>query len=161
MADEPTCGSIMNDRPLTVAPNDTVAAALALLIKHRQLGLPVAESDGRYRGMFLRSLLLARLLPRIARMENELDNVSRVVEAALAGEAVADLQARYQRIAGQPVERHLDTSGPVLSPDTPLIKAVHLFYRARSLLPVVDKRTGKLAGVVSAWDLLSRLSAQS
>jgi CBS domain-containing protein len=161
MADEPTCGSIMATRPTVIAPTDTVATALALLLERRQLALPVAESDGLYRGMFLRSLLLARLLPRIAQMEDKLANVSRIVEAAAAGETVADLRERYQEIARHPVERHIDISCPVLRPDTPLIHTVHLLYRARTLLPVVETRSGKLVGVVSAWDLLSRLSAES
>ena len=161
MAIEPTCGSLMNTRPATVAPNDTVATALALLLKHRQLGLPVVSADGTYRGMFLRSLLLSRLLPRITQMEGELDNVARIVEAMAAGETTETLQARYRAIAQDPVEKILDAKGPVLHPDTPLMHTVHLLYRARTILPVIDRNTRKLVGVVSAWDLLSRLSPQA
>ncbi|MFO1154079.1 MAG: CBS domain-containing protein [Rhodospirillales bacterium] len=158
---EPTCGSLMSTQPVTVAPADPVSAALALLLKHRQLALPVVDADGTYRGMFLRSLLLMHLLPRITQMEEQLDNVSRIVEAMAASETVETLQARYRELAGEPVARFSDAAGPVLNPETPLMHTVHLLHRSRTILPVVDEKTNKLVGVVSAWDLLSRLSGQS
>lgn len=74
----------MTPQPVTVAPNDTVSSALGLLLKHRQLGLPVVSADGVYLGMFLRSVLLARLLPGITKIEGAYDNVSRIVEAMAA-----------------------------------------------------------------------------
>ena len=128
-------------------------------MKHRQFGLPVVAPDGTYKGMFLRSLLLSRLLPRITQLEGELGNVSRIVEAMAAGETDETLQARFRDVANEPVEKYLDAKGPVVYPDTPLMHTVHLLYRSRTILPVVDKKTNKLVGVVSAWDLLSRLSS--
>lgn len=109
----------MTPQPVTVAPNDTVSSALGLLLKHRQLGLPVVSADGVYLGMFLRSVLLARLLPGITKIEGAYDNVSRIVEAMAAGESAETLTQRFRAIAGDPVKDFLDTAGPVVNPDTP------------------------------------------
>lgn len=161
MGDHPTCGAIMTPPPEVIAPTDTVAAALGVLLKHRTLGAPVAEPGGQYRGMFLRSLLISHLLPRIAVLEEDYANVSRVIDAAVAGETLDNLHQRYATIANDRVERHMDTKTPPVRPDTPLIETIHHLHLRRSMLPVVDAATGKLLGVVSTWDLLKKISADT
>jgi CBS domain-containing protein len=149
----------MTASPAVVLPAQTVAEALELLMRHRLLALPVVERDQRYRGMFRRSLLIGRLLPRIAQLEDKLDNVARIIEAMGASETLDHVRARFAAIAQDRVLEHVDKITPPLRPDTPLMDTVHLLARTRSILPVVDERTGKLVGVVSAWDLLAKLTS--
>jgi CBS-domain-containing membrane protein len=161
MRDNPTCGAIMTPPPAVIAPTDTVAAALAVILKYRTLGAPVADDAGVYRGMFLRSLLIRRLLPGIAVLEDDFSNITRIINAATAGETLANLHQRYVAIANDRVEQHMDTKTPPVRPDTPLIETVHQLHLRRSMLPVVDATTKKLLGVVSTWDLLKKISADT
>ncbi len=144
-----------------VGPDDTVDQALSVLLSHRMLAAPVVDAAGHYRGMFLRSLLIARLLPRISVLEDDFANVARIIDAVAAGGTVDDLRQRYQEIAGHRVSQHMDTKTPPVHPDTPLIETVHLLHLRRSVIPVVDTKTSELLGVVSAWDLLKKISAKS
>lgn len=159
MTDPIKCGAIMTPPLAIVAPNATVATALNALLEYRVLGVPVVEADGTYRGMFLRSLLIERLLPRIAVLEEKMANVGRIIDAVVAGETLDDLRQRYKDIAADRVDRHMDTKMPPVRPDTPLIETVHHLHLHRSMLPVVDAATNKLVGVVSTWDLLKKISA--
>lgn len=161
MLDPVTCGVIMTPPLAVLSPGDLVAAAVAVLLKNRMLAAPVVEKNGIYRGMFLRSLLITRLLPGIAALEGELDNVARILQAVAAGRTVNDLRDRYREIAGEPVVKFLDKQTLALRRDTPLMETVHLLHLSRSMLPVVDEKTGKLLGVVSAWDLLRKICADA
>lgn len=149
----------MTPPPAVVTVSDTVATALDALLATRSLGAPVVDRNGVYRGMFLRSLLISRLLPRIAVLEEQMSNIGRVIDAAVAGETLDDLCQRYRAIAHEPVDRHMDTTTAPVFPDTPLIETVHHLHLRRSMLPVVDRTTKKLLGIVSTWDLLQKISA--
>ncbi len=46
---------------------------------------------------------------------------------------------------------------PVVHPDTPLMETVLLLLRSRIALPVVDKNTGRLVGMISSWGALEKL----
>ena len=70
-------------------------------------------------------------------------------------DSVADLQARIDAVAGDPVGKHLDTGAPVLKPDTPLTNTLIFLHRRRTVLPVVED--GRLVGIVSVWDVLTRI----
>lgn len=151
----------MTPPPAVIAPSDTVADALAVILKHRILGAPVVDGAGVYQGMFLRSLLILRLLPGIAALEDDFANITRILSAATAGETLENLHQRYVAIANHRVEKHMDTKTQPVQPDTPLIETVHQLHLRRSMLPVVDATTKKLLGVVSTWDLLKKISADT
>lgn len=151
----------MTPPPAVVAPVDTVASALDALLATRSLGAPVVDNNGVYRGMFLRSLLIARLLPGIAVLEDQMSNIGRIIDAAVAGETMDDLCQRYRAIANDRVEKHMDAKTAPVFPNTPLIETVHHLHLRRSMLPVVDPTTKKLLGVVSTWDLLKKISADA
>lgn len=149
------CRSIMSAPPAVLKPTDSVSFALRTMVEQRLPALPVVESDGRYLGMLPRSQLIALAMPRVLSHEDEKHPLSHMLQVGFIQESLADLQARMDAVANEPLSRHLDTEVPVLSPDTPLMNAILYLYRQRNILPVVDN--GKLVGIVSVWDVLGRI----
>ena len=50
-----TCREIMDPSPSALAPEDTVARALDLLLERRQLAVPVVDASGKYLGCLPRA----------------------------------------------------------------------------------------------------------
>jgi CBS domain-containing protein len=159
--DDHTCRSIMTTNPVVIKHTESVAKAMRMLLDHRLLGLPVVDDDGRYLGMFLRSRLVALLLPTIVQLEERLPEVARLIELGFMTDTLDDAHDRFQRVANDPVSKYLQTDTPILRLDTPVMNAVLYLYRTRSYLPVVDEASGKLLGVVSIWDVLGRIAGIS
>lgn len=155
---EYTCQSVMTKQPVVIHRNETVQQALQLLLQHKLLALPVVDDDGRFFGMFLRSQLVALLLPRIVQMESKIPEIARLLEVGFLTDSIEDTQNRFRLFADKPVSDYTQTDSPLLRPDTPIINAVLLLYRTRTYLPVVDETTGRLLGVVSTWDVLARIA---
>lgn len=151
----------MTTGALTVSGSDTVGTALGLLLEHRLLGLPVVDAAGHYQGMFLRSRLVALVLPTIVQLEQKMPELARLLEVGFMADTVDDARERFAKVAGDPVSKYLDTDTPILGPDTPVMSAVLFLYRTRTYLPVVDPATKKLLGVVSTWDVLAKFAVVS
>lgn len=155
---EYTCRSVMTEQPVVIHRNATIHEALQLLLQHKLLALPVVDDDNRFFGMFLRSQLVALLLPRIVQMETKIPEIARLLEVGFLTDSIEDTQNRFHTFAGKPVGDYTQTDSPRLRPDTPIINAVLLLYRTRTYLPVVDEATGRLLGVVSTWDVLAKIA---
>ena len=160
-ANKHTCGAIMTTKPAVIKQSESVAKAMRMLLDNRLLGLPVVDGDGRYLGMFLRSRLVALLLPRIVQLEESMPEIARLVEVGFMSDTLDDARDRFARVANDPVGTYLQTDTPILRLDTPVMNAVLFLYRSRSYLPVVDEASGKLLGVVSTWDVLGRIAGTS
>jgi len=158
--DEHTCQSIMTAHPISIRQHETVEQALHMLMRHKLLALPIVEEDGRYIGMFLRSRLVAMLLPRIVQLEKRIPEVGRLLEVGFLTDSIADVQSRFREVADRPVSEYAQSDTPVLRPSTPIMNAVLFLYRARTYLPVVDEASGQLLGVVSTWDVLGRIAGK-
>ena len=129
--------------------------ALQSIIEHRMPSLPVVDADGRYLGMLPRSRLIALAMPHVLSDEHEKFSPRHMLEGGFIQEPIAELQARMDAVAKDPVSKHLDTTVPVLGPQTLLTSAMFFLYRERNILPVVEE--GKLLGVVTVWDVLARI----
>jgi CBS-domain-containing membrane protein len=151
----------MTTKPVVIKQAESVAKAMRMLLDNRLLGLPVVEGDGRYLGMFLRSRLVAMLLPTIVQLEECLPEVARLIEIGFMTDTLDDAHDRFATVANDPVDKYLQTDTPILRLDTPVMNAVLYLYRTRSYLPVVDEASGKLLGVVSTWDVLARIAGSS
>ncbi|MCB1767651.1 MAG: CBS domain-containing protein [Candidatus Competibacteraceae bacterium] len=46
---------------------------------------------------------------------------------------------------------------PVVYPDTPAMKVVQLILHGHTSVPVVDRETGRLEGIISSWNVLEIL----
>jgi CBS-domain-containing membrane protein len=160
-ADKHTCRSIMTTNQVVIKQADSVAKAMRMLLDNRLLGLPVVDDDGRYLGMFLRSRLVALLLPTIVQLEERLPELARLLELGFMTDTLDDAHDRFRKVASDPVSKYLQTDTPILRLDTPVMNAVLYLYRTRSYLPVVDEASGTLLGVVSTWDVLARIAGSS
>ena len=151
----------MTTNPIAIRQSESVAKAMRMLLDNRLLGLPVVDDSGRYLGMFLRSRLVALLLPNIVQLEERIPEIGRLIEVGFMSDTLDDAHERFNRVANDPVGKYLTTDTPVLRRDTPVMNAVLFLYRTRSYLPVVDEGSGKLIGVVSTWDILGRIAGSS
>lgn len=149
------CRSIMSEPPAVLKPTDSIRYALETMVKSKVPALPVVAPDGRYLGMLPRSRLIALAMPRVLSHEDETHPLSHLLQVGFIQDRLVDLQGRVDAVAGDPVEKHLDTEVPVLTPNTPLMNAMLFLYRERNILPVVDN--GRLLGIVSVWDVLARI----
>ena len=151
----------MTTNPIAIRQSESVAKAMRMLLENRLLGLPAVDETGRYVGMFLRSRLVALLLPNIVQLEERIPEIGRLIEVGFMSDTLDDAHERFNRVAKDPVGKYLTTDTPVLRRDTPVMSAVLFLYRTRSYLPVVDEASGQLVGVVSTWDILGRIAGSS
>lgn len=149
-----TCAAIMTANPLTVRESDSVAKATEALIAHRYINLPVVDGDGRFLGIFGVFDLLSLLVPRVALAGDLLPNL-RFVE-----DDPAALRAKFKAVKDKPVGACCDRQAVTLNPDTPVIEAVRLFCRQHTTLAVVERDSGKIAGIVSYWDAIAAITRE-
>ena len=148
---------LMSPNPITAAAETRVADALAMLCEHRIHNLPVIDSSGHFIGLFgLRNLLKA-LLPKSATLVPALTRLDFLAD---------DLQAVVQcleSVADQPVSDYVDRENLILCrADAPIMEVIRKLYQAPTSLPVVlvDKDGSRLVGMISNWDILTKLSAE-
>jgi len=152
-----TCRQIMNGNPPVLHRNDSIGQAVELLLAHRCLALPVIDDDRRYLGMFAKSRLFGLMLPAIVALEEVLPNMARVTDLSYLSDDISDLRTRFGELRERPVGQYADANVPKVRPDSPLMEAILLVYRTRNFLPVVERDTNRLAGVISTWDILTKL----
>jgi CBS domain-containing protein len=145
----------MNPDPATLRPSDTVAAAADHILKHHLRHLPVVDERGRYLGTFSIYSLLQLTLPKAVLDKHGLENVSFVTEH------VSDLAQRLGGRREESVQNWLNIH-EVAHPDTPAMEVMLLMLHGRTTsVPVVDKESGRLEGVVSFWDVLEKLQGEN
>ncbi len=146
---------IMNPHPMTLRPTDTVATAAERILKHHLRHLPVVDEQGRYLGTFSVYSLLKLTLPKAVLDKHGLDNVAFVTES------VEDLAQRLGRRRDEPVKNWINIH-EVARPDTHAMEIMLLMLHGRTTsVPVVDKVTNRLEGIISFWDVLEKLVGES
>lgn len=146
-----TAQTIMNANPVVLHPADTVGTAARYIVSHHLRHLPVVDEEGRYLGLFGIFSLLQLALPKAATLGRGLDSLS------FAGDSPQELREHLHTAAGDSVLGSLRQDVPVVHPDTPLMETVLLLLRTRIALPVVEKDTGRLVGMISSWDALQQI----
>ncbi len=150
-----TAKTLMNPHPMTLSPSDTVAVAADRILEHHLRHLPVVDAQGRYLGTFSIYSLLKLTLPKAVLDKHGLDNVSFITEH------VSDLAHRLGGRHAEPVQNWLNIH-EVAHPDTPAMEVMLLMLHGRTTsVPVVDKDSGTLEGIVSFWDVLEKLTAEN
>jgi CBS domain-containing protein len=99
-------------------------------------------------GVFGADRLLAMLLPRVATLE------SGVSDLAFVSDTLDDLREKMRAVAARPVGEFIERDATVVHRDTPLPEIMLLLYRGENDLPLVERGSNKLLGVVSAADVL-------
>jgi CBS-domain-containing membrane protein len=132
---------------------DVVADATRRLLDHYVTDLPVVDDEQCLIGMLKLERLLGSLLPKAALIGFGLDDLSFVPDT------LGHLRQQMQAIADTPVRQLMVKAEHVVHPDTSPIEIVLLLYRGASNVPVVERDTNKLVGMVSARDVLGALKS--
>lgn len=138
--------AVMTKAPITIGEQESVADATAKLVSHHFTNLPVVNAQERYVGMFGLYDLLSLLVPRVALAGDLMSNLRFIADDP------EQLRRRYDEIKNWPVAKVADRNAPTLEPDSPEVSAVRLFCRNLVSLPVVDRESGRVIGIVSCWD---------
>lgn len=138
---------VMHDDWPTLAPDDTIEAAIMLFAKHRISGAPVVE-DGRLAGILTEGDLILR--DAELRMPGFLEILGGVVPFGDWGEYREETLKSAGVAVGQVMTREIVT----ILPEAALSEAATAMVRERKkILPVADE--GQLVGVITRMDILA------
>lgn len=137
----------------TLKDTDTVADATRRMLEHRVSDLPVVDAEGKFVGMFKLDRLLAGLLPAAAIVGYGMPDLTFV------SDDLDDLRDKMRAIDTRPVRDFAVTPERVVHPDTAPLEMVLQLYRGANSLPVIERESGRLVGVVSAREVLAALHA--
>lgn len=149
-----TCGTIMSLHPKALKESDTIGHATQEMVAQNSVTLPVVDSDGRLVGLFGIQDLLALLVPRVAVIGNLLPNLR------FLGEDIGPLHSKFKALCDSPVQRAVNREAARVHPDSSLIEAIRLFCLNHTIIPVVERGSGVLVGLISYSDA-AKLIAQS
>jgi CBS-domain-containing membrane protein len=141
-----TCSAIMTRDVKKVSEDESIGAAARLIVEHRYINLPVVDKAGRFVGMFGIYELLGLLVPRIAVVGNLLPNLR------FMSDDIGELHATFAKVKNSPLRRAVNREAASVHPDTPVVEALRLLCRNHTTIPVVERETNKLIGIVSYWD---------
>lgn len=141
----------MNANPVKLRSTDTVGTAIQYILSHHLRHVPVVDADNRYLGVFGIYSALQLTLPKAVTMDRGLQDVSFVTAD------LKELSERLREREKEPVVNSLRQDIPVVDPDTSLAETILLLLRTRIALPVVEKTSGRLVGMVSSWGALENI----
>ncbi|HKK28083.1 MAG TPA: CBS domain-containing protein [Gemmatimonadota bacterium] len=147
---------ILRREPVTLSPSDSVSRAAELLVEEHVLALPVVE-DGKLVGVFGLHELVELLMPRAVRLMNQ--GLEGLTDLDFVADTLDEVRERMGHVCETEVGEHLERGSErtPLDPDSSFTEALFLVYKLGRDLPVVEKKTGRLAGMVSPWDVLERI----
>ena len=141
-----SCAEIMTRNPCSVREDDTIGEAAREIIARNYINLPVVDAEGRLVGLFGIYDLLALLVPRVAVIGNLLPNLR------FLSDDESELHKKYASLKDNPVRRAVNREAARVYTDTPLIEAIRLFCRNHMTIPVVERGSDRLVGMISYWD---------
>lgn len=144
---------VMKKDVVSLPADETFGGAYRKLLTLRIRSLPVVNEKGIYQGMFDVRDLWEVLLPKAATLAGDsLPDLS-----FLAG-SQQQLRDKLAEADSRPVREFLkNRAAPAVPSDAPVHEAILLLYRHEGNLPVIDRRTGALVGIVSDWEILAAL----
>ena len=141
-----SCAEIMTRNPHCVREDDTIGDAARQIIERNYINLPVVDAEGRLVGLFGIYDLLALLVPRVAVIGNLLPNLR------FLSDDTSELHRKYVSLKDNPVRRAVNREAAHVYTDTPLIEAIRLFCRNHMTIPVIERGSDRLVGMISYWD---------
>ena len=144
---------VMDPKPTTLSPDDTIQCAADYIMEKRYRNLPVVDENNCYIGMFGVNCLLKQVIPKAVFLPKGLRNVS------FMHESLEDLYKRFAEVKDQPISVCMNTEIEPVHPDTPLTDTMLQMYNTKSSIPVVAKGTCELLGMISYWDIGEKILA--
>lgn len=153
-----TTTTIMTKEIVSLKADDTIATALQLMCKHSIHNLPVLDDKGIFLGLFSLRRLSRELLPKAAK----LDQNSLLMHINFMSDGTDELLKRLNKLGKQPVSILLEKTSKLrlCNPETSLPELLQLLFENPTSLPVVvvEGKKKKLVGMVSNWDVLTKLT---
>ena len=142
-----TARLVMDPEPLLLHPEETIGDAAVKILQKRYRSLAVVDGEGRFLGLVTVSSLLYLVLPKATTMQGGVESVP-YMDVSLS-----DLKARFLKHADRPVNCCMEPPKAVVHPDSPLLEVLLTLYRNKQNLPVVDRDSGRLVGMISYFDV--------
>jgi CBS domain-containing protein len=143
---------------VTVTTDVTVAEALLEMARRKVHNIPVVDEDGAFVGLVSLRRLTHTMLPMAARVDV---GAFRMDIGFLADQSDAYLD-RLQEIGKRPVGELMEKRKKLrfCSPDTPIPKLLQLLSENPTSLPVVvvEGKNQRVIGMVSNWDVLTKIA---
>ncbi|MDM8545868.1 CBS domain-containing protein [Candidatus Venteria ishoeyi] len=153
-----TAATIMSTDVISLKADDSIAEALQLMCKNSIHNLPVLDKRGNFLGLFSLRRLSRELLPKAAK----LDENSLLMHINFMPDSADELSERLIQLGQRPVSDLLEKSSKLrlCKPDTTLPELLQLLFESPVSLPVVvvEGKKKRLAGMVSNWDILTKLT---
>jgi CBS domain-containing protein len=139
---------IMDSNPIRIHPSDTIGVAARKIMRRRYRSLPVVDDERRFLGVVKVNDLLRLILPADATNENFSSAVEHYKNLS-----VEDLRENLDRLLDDPIAPHIDKAVVTVEPETSLVETLLTMYHQEKNLPVVDRQTGRLEGMISYYDI--------
>jgi CBS domain-containing protein len=151
-----TVNTIMTSHIMMLRPDDPVRKGLEMMHNEHVRNLPVIHEDGRFMGLFGIRQVVDLLLPKAARIEGGLTDLS------FMPDDMGDVYHRVVDVGDRPVAEFLQPREDLLicKPGTPIPEVLELLHQSfHTSLPVLvlDDDATTLVGMVSGWDVLEKL----
>jgi CBS domain-containing protein len=148
----------MSRELVTISPETTVAVALQEMNRHQVHNIPVVDDKGSFIGLFSLRRLAHALLPMAAQLDEE----SFHIHIGFLADSSDEYLQRLQTIGRQPVSQLLEKNKKLrfCEPDTSIPRLLQLLSENPASLPVivVEGQQRKVVGMISAWDILTRIA---
>ena len=149
-----TASIFMDPKPTVLHSRDTIGTAAQKIMKVRYRSLPVIDDNGRFLGTVTVNCLLYLVLPKVATMQRKRD---RLESMPYVSTTLEDLRRRLKKAIDYPVTICLKDNVTVVHPDTPIVETLLTMYHIRKNLPVVERDTRRLVGMISYYDVGAKI----
>lgn len=132
-------------------PDETVEVVLERLEKHSLRCLPVVNDDGVLVGILSLKKILEELLPVSVTMPDGLQRLNFVVGAT------PGIAKRLHKLKPVKVKEVMEEDIVVVHPETETWESFRLIVNYGSPIPVVEKETGELVGLISEQSAIKEM----
>ena len=143
-----TARLLMDPNPIRIHPSDTIGIAARKIMRRRYRSLPVVDDDRVFLGVVKVNHMLGIILPEHA--------IGLSIEAATEAHRelnLDDLRENLDRMMNDPITPCIEEESVTIAPEASLIETLLTMYHHERNLPVVDRETGKLEGMISYYDI--------
>jgi CBS domain-containing protein len=138
----------MDSNPIRIHPQDTIGIAARKIMRRRYRNLPVVDDQRNFLGVVNVNDLLRLILPQQVTLQSMQAAVERYQELS-----IEELRENLDRMLEDPIAPLIVKEVVTVAPDTSLIETLLTMYNQEQNLPVVDRETGRLEGMISYYDI--------
>jgi CBS domain-containing protein len=138
----------MDPNPIRIHPLDTIGVAARKIMRRRYRSLPVVDDDRVFLGVVKVNRMLGIILP-----EHAVEMSIGAAREAHLELTLDDLRDNLDRMMNDPITDCIEQEEVTIAPEASLIETLLTMYQHERNLPVVDRKTGKLEGMISYYDI--------